>query len=987
MVVRLLRLLPVRPAAAAATAVARRVAAAARRVRDAVCGVDVRRLLPVRVLGLRQRPRLLVRRLLPDRRPAAQPAARAAALARAARVRPHVPRPDLPRLPVDTVRQLVTRSAWPLLEHRLATLPKAHAAAADPRASLWQLGSAVASAARLTPSHQSLFSPSPRPFNHQVRGARGPAVVVRLLRLLRRRRALAALADAAGAAAPAAARGVHRAVCGRHMRRLGAVQLRRLRGGARLLVCRLLPRARATAARAAAGGVQQAMPRRELRRVPARPAPNPRPRTSIRTKAEPFASRPPIVQLHALLGPRAASVVVRVLRLLPAAPAALAAALAALAAAAQAAAAKHRMLATVRWRRPPVQTRRPGGAGSSQAPRTWCRPWRPRERALAAAPQRRRVVTLPTPFVPPGSTCGAFYPFGCAAFVEQLGCSCEGCCLQPWEMPRPPSLPPPPPEAPAPPACANPCNGRTCLSYRYASCAVISQAPWSSQVQKGPLSLSLEGTAATSLMRPAPLPPHRPPPLFKRPSGGVATARRTTRPAPSTPRTRAASPPTALARLRRIRRRRARRRRRRSRQSAPSRARGPPAARSTPSGAPNPAAGPHASDCGRSEPRRPCCRSRCDQFVEMLGCECSGCCLGANELPAPPSPPPPSPATPVPAACRKPCNGGTCAAFRTTPCPLLAQPPWSCDCSGCCHDVVLLPPSPLPPSPPQSPSPAPPQACSAPCAGATCGDWAPYACVDFESVLGCMCDGCCESPLDLSCVAAGWPANELLPNQYAFSGGDYGNSISDGGSDMCTPRSCRHHPAPPRPGGGESDGQPPPQPRAPPSPHAARLRSRLADDGGNRLWVQVGDEWSQPLEYTQSCDGLQPSPGELARSRARAHPSVSLMYHHLMHHPRPARQPVWATSCTRRASTSGRTRTGRPSSSSPPPSRPSPPPSAASRSRATWAPTATATSSRSTPAGRAASTATSSACTTPQVTGGAAAPARRAGDPTLNEQT
>ena len=104
----------------------------------------------------------------------------------------------------------------------------------------------------------------------------------------------------------------------------------------------------------------------------------------------------------------------------------------------------------------------------------------------------------------------------------------------------------------------------------------------------------------------------------------------------------------------------------------------------------------------------------------------------------PPSPPPRAPPPPAPPACAQPCQDRTCLAFQSTPCALVAQPPWSCDCSGCCVDVELLPPSPMPPDPPAFPSPAPPPACATPCAGATCGDWhtetSPFSCFDFEQV-------------------------------------------------------------------------------------------------------------------------------------------------------------------------------------------------------------------------------------------------------------
>ena len=178
----------------------------------------------------------------------------------------------------------------------------------------------------------------------------------------------------------------------------------------------------------------------------------------------------------------------------------------------------------------------------------------------------------------------------------------------------------------------------------------------------------------------------------------------------------------------------------------------------------------------------------------------------------PPMPPPPASLGPAPASCSTKCGSTTCLAFRTTLCSTISQPPWSCGCGDCCAQAAPPPPPlppPSPPSPPTAPSPQAPAQCAKPCAGSTCGAFAPYACTDFITKLGCECSGCCETPLDLSCVAKVWPAQ--LPSLYAFGEGLTGSMIRDGGTDMF--------------------------------------------DYGNEVRVRIGKHWSSPLLYTQVCDG------------------------------------------------------------------------------------------------------------------------------------
>ena len=40
----------------------------------------------------------------------------------------------------------------------------------------------------------------------------------------------------------------------------------------------------------------------------------------------------------------------------------------------------------------------------------------------------------------------------------------------------------------------------------------------------------------------------------------------------------------------------------------------------------------------------------------------------------------------------------------------------------------------------------------------------PYRCDEFQSILGCDCSGCCDTPLDVRCVDRSWPAN--LPTKF-----------------------------------------------------------------------------------------------------------------------------------------------------------------------------------------------------------------------------
>ena len=146
------------------------------------------------------------------------------------------------------------------------------------------------------------------------------------------------------------------------------------------------------------------------------------------------------------------------------------------------------------------------------------------------------------------------------------------------------------------------------------------------------------------------------------------------------------------------------------------------------------------------------------------------------------SPPPPPPDY---RNCKaKPCGPGTCFDFLHSPCSLVTTlHGGSCDCTGCCTpDGDLRPPPPSPPPPsPGHPAPAP-AACSIPCAGSTCGAFAPYSCTAFESI-GCDCSGCCSSPANLQCVTSVWPPDNMA-NLYAFTEGTSGRRIKDGGHDM-----------------------------------------------------------------------------------------------------------------------------------------------------------------------------------------------------------
>ena len=105
----------------------------------------------------------------------------------------------------------------------------------------------------------------------------------------------------------------------------------------------------------------------------------------------------------------------------------------------------------------------------------------------------------------------------------------------------------------------------------------------------------------------------------------------------------------------------------------------------------------------------------------------------------PPSPPPPPPLPPVTRDCSRRCGskpGQTCKDFRRTSCSLLRRKPLSCSCGDCCGFESASPLPPPPPSPPHSPSPTTPVSltCSKPCAGTTCGAFAPYSCVDLEAL-------------------------------------------------------------------------------------------------------------------------------------------------------------------------------------------------------------------------------------------------------------
>ena len=124
----------------------------------------------------------------------------------------------------------------------------------------------------------------------------------------------------------------------------------------------------------------------------------------------------------------------------------------------------------------------------------------------------------------------------------------------------------------------------------------------------------------------------------------------------------------------------------------------------------------------------------------------------------------------------------------------------------------MNPPPPTPPPVPMPPPP-PPAACSAPCAGSTCGAFGTMTCDEFTNRLGCDCSGCCTNDGNLQCIISKWPAN--LPNLYSFTEGYAGSSIRDGGGDMY--------------------------------------------DGGNHLNVRIDGGWHVQLPYTQDCHGQFPA--------------------------------------------------------------------------------------------------------------------------------
>ena len=170
-------------------------------------------------------------------------------------------------------------------------------------------------------------------------------------------------------------------------------------------------------------------------------------------------------------------------------------------------------------------------------------------------------------------------------------------------------------------------------------------------------------------------------------------------------------------------------------------------------------------------------------------------------------------------ACNNPCMDGFCSAFVNTACSVIAQPPRSCDCTGCClaPGEASSPPPPSPPVAPAAPPPLP-AACDAPCAGSTCGAFSGgsvglTSCSDFTDMLGCDCGGCCATEANLQCVTSKWPAS--LPSLFAFTDGYAGRSITDGGNDMY--------------------------------------------DGGNYLNVKVGGRWIKDLPYTNDCEGAFPT--------------------------------------------------------------------------------------------------------------------------------
>ena len=187
----------------------------------------------------------------------------------------------------------------------------------------------------------------------------------------------------------------------------------------------------------------------------------------------------------------------------------------------------------------------------------------------------------------------------------------------------------------------------------------------------------------------------------------------------------------------------------------------------------------------------------------------SASCFEQRELAYAPSPPPGPPDT---NGCHAhTCGFGTCYDFWLTSCEHV---PNTCGCPAeCCgHTTPPAPPTPPPPMPAR-PKPLP-LACSASCAGATCGDFYPSFCGDLQRLKGCDCSGCCTAATDLTCATNKW-STVGLPHLYAFTEGLTGRGIRDGGSDMF--------------------------------------------DGANYLAVILGDKYQYNLEYTQDCNGLFPT--------------------------------------------------------------------------------------------------------------------------------
>lgn len=72
-------------------------------------------------------------------------------------------------------------------------------------------------------------------------------------------------------------------------------------------------------------------------------------------------------------------------------------------------------------------------------------------------------------------------------------------------------------------------------------------------------------------------------------------------------------------------------------------------------------------------------------------CDCNGGCCNLNAQPSPPPPPPPAPRRPAPApmSCSASCAGSTCGAFAPYSCDDFKNI-LGCDCAGCCKTTLDL---------------------------------------------------------------------------------------------------------------------------------------------------------------------------------------------------------------------------------------------------------------------------------------------------------